>query len=111
MDWKFLFTDFEGRIGRKGFWTGFGVLLILYFLCTVLLQPAIALISVAILYPWFAIAVKRCHDRGKSGWWSLLSLIPGLGFLWVVIDLGILEGVRGDNEYGRDPFGGPSASI
>jgi uncharacterized membrane protein YhaH (DUF805 family) len=52
----------------------------------------------------FAIMVKRCHDRGQSGWMSLISLIPFfIGFLWWLINLGILEGDHGANEYGPDP--------
>ncbi len=52
---------------------------------------------------YLAGSVKRCHDRGKSGWWMLLSLIPIAGFIWWLIDLGIMEGQEGPNKYGADP--------
>jgi uncharacterized membrane protein YhaH (DUF805 family) len=55
----------------------------------------------------FAVMVKRCHDRNKSGWFSLLALIPYVGFFWWVIDLGILEGHHGPNQYGPDPQNRP----
>jgi uncharacterized membrane protein YhaH (DUF805 family) len=51
----------------------------------------------------FAVMAKRCHDRGKSGWMSLIMLIPLAGPIWALIDLGILAGQDGPNEYGPDP--------
>lgn len=52
----------------------------------------------------FAIMVKRCHDRGYSGWMSLIALIPFAGFIWVLIALGIMEGEKGPNRFGPDPL-------
>jgi uncharacterized membrane protein YhaH (DUF805 family) len=59
----------------------------------------------AILGIWWslAVAVKRCHDRGKSGWWCLLILIPLVGVIWWLVDLGILEGEEGPNKWGPNP--------
>ena len=37
-----------------------------------------------------AIVIKRCHDRGKSGFWALLLFIPVFGLLWLLIDCGLL---------------------
>lgn len=51
-----------------------------------------------------ALMVKRCHDRNKSGWWSLLSLVPLVGFIWLIVDLGVMEGTRGPNRFGPDPL-------
>lgn len=50
-----------------------------------------------------AVAVKRCHDRGKSGWWVLLAFVPIIGFIWWLVDLGILEGEEGPNRWGPNP--------
>ncbi|TGR16409.1 DUF805 domain-containing protein, partial [Mesorhizobium sp. M8A.F.Ca.ET.197.01.1.1] len=47
---------------------------------------------------------KRWHDRNKSGWWTLIGLIPIIGGIWLLIELGILEGTRGANQYGPDPL-------
>jgi uncharacterized membrane protein YhaH (DUF805 family) len=52
------------------------------------------------LYPSYAIATKRWHDRGKSGWWSLIVFVPIIGGLWALIELGFLGGNEGPNEYG-----------
>ncbi len=55
------------------------------------------------LYPAIALYAKRWHDRGKSGWWSLIGLIPVIGGLWMLIELGFLKGTGGANQYGADP--------
>ena len=60
-----------------------------------------------VLAIWIGLAaqVKRCHDRGFSGWWLLLGLIPLAGAIWQLVSLGILEGQEGPNVYGPDPRG------
>jgi uncharacterized membrane protein YhaH (DUF805 family) len=130
-----LLFSYYGRISVAKFWLGFlmqflifgvGLALIMFAALTVdpqLLQegretppnPAagatlglgIIVLVILLAVMNFAVMVKRCHDRNKSGWFSLLSLIPYVGFFWWVIDLGILEGHHGPNEYGPDPQGRP----
>ena len=59
----------------------------------------------SLLTAWaiMAIAIKRVHDRGQSGWWLLLTLIPGVGFIWWLVNLGLLEGEEGLNRHGPSP--------
>lgn len=45
------------------------------------------------------INIKRLHDRGKSGFWLLLSLIPIIGWIWLVIECGFLKGTLFPNKY------------
>nr|WP_237183157.1 DUF805 domain-containing protein [Roseomonas gilardii] len=47
---------------------------------------------------------KRWHDRGRSGWWNLLLLLPFIGWLWLFISLCCRDGTRGPNRYGPDPL-------
>lgn len=70
-----------------------------------------AFIVAAILLVWinFAILIKRCHDRDKSGSWAMLSYIPLIGFLWAIIELGCFPGTRGHNRFGPDPRDAPPA--
>lgn len=58
------------------------------------------------IWPAFAVNVKRLHDRGKSGWFLLLLLIPIIGPIWLFIEIGFLPGKAGENRYGPDPRGG-----
>lgn len=50
-----------------------------------------------------AIAVKRWHDRDKSGWWILIGIIPLIGPIWQFVETGCLRGTMGRNQYGSDP--------
>ncbi len=54
-------------------------------------------------WPWLAVNVKRLHDRGKSGWFLLILLIPVLGALWLIVEVWFLPGQRGANRFGPDP--------
>lgn len=52
--------------------------------------------------PLVALAVRRAHDRGKSGWILLVALIPYIGPLILMFQmLGVGNG--GMNQYGPDP--------
>jgi uncharacterized membrane protein YhaH (DUF805 family) len=62
------------------------------------------IIDLLLLWPSFAAVVKRLHDRGKSGWFILVGLIPLIGQIWLLLEVGFLPGQRGDNRYGADPL-------
>ena len=102
------FTSVEGRIYRQQWWIGVGILFVVWLVSGALfgsdgLVPFI--IGLGLLFAGICLHIKRCHDRGKSGWWCLLLLVPIVGTLWAIIDLGILEGDRGRNAYGANPLG------
>jgi uncharacterized membrane protein YhaH (DUF805 family) len=106
-DWKYIFTSTEGRINRQRWWIGMLALFLVGAVSGFLfghggLMPFV--IGILILLAGICMHVKRCHDRNKSGWWCLLLLVPGIGPLWALIDLGLLEGTRGSNRYGPDPL-------
>jgi uncharacterized membrane protein YhaH (DUF805 family) len=116
MDWKYLLTSFDGRINRAKFWAGVGVMIAVSIVATLLdsilglkiaegvgvLGTIVGLVSI---YIGLAIYAKRWHDRDKSGWWSLIILVPVIGAVWVLVELGMLEGTRGPNRYGPNPLG------
>jgi uncharacterized membrane protein YhaH (DUF805 family) len=135
---------FKGRIGRRRYWS----LTLLYmsalavgvaaFIATSILLEAkptdvLAPVMVGIGVVFFltmsvaisGIAVRRLHDRGKTGYWLMLYYampswlmknagLDGAGLvfaaaalgavLWAVIDLGVLRGEAGSNAFGPDPF-------
>ena len=115
MDWKYLLTSFEGRIGRQQMWMGIIVLTVVGIVAAALdlmlgtfdseagIGLVSGIVSVASLYPGFALYAKRWHDRGKSGWWSLIIFVPILGVLWWLVECGFLRGTEGPNQYGPDP--------
>lgn len=104
IDWKYLFTNFEGRINRKDYWIGIAAILILQLLSYMLFGGGLVGIVMRVLLALagFAVQVKRCHDWGKTGWLSLLSLIPFFGTIWLVV-LGLVEGEKGANKWGAPP--------
>ncbi|RVC62315.1 DUF805 domain-containing protein [Mesorhizobium sp. M4B.F.Ca.ET.088.02.2.1] len=119
MDWKYLLTSFEGRINRAKFWAGIGIFIaigIVAFILDSILGTRFTtasggqvgiigiVVTLASIYFAFALYAKRWHDRNKSGWWTLIGLIPIIVGIWLLVELGILEGTRGANQYGPDPL-------
>ena len=108
---------FGGRICRQKFWLMQAVI----SLASISLAVCVGVISflsgnlqtmvvgsIATLWiggTWWmilAVSAKRWHDRGKSGWWSLIMLIPMVGPIWALIELGFLKGDYGYNRYGHE---------
>jgi uncharacterized membrane protein YhaH (DUF805 family) len=131
MDFKYLFTSLEGRIGRQQWWLGLIALVIaewiIMFILMMLfgqdvvqeatdagysyqsnLSPVGTIIMVVVLiaFAWFGICLsgKRWHDRGKSAWWILINLVPIIGGIWALVENGFLKGTDGPNQYGPDPL-------
>ena len=107
--------SFHGRIGRIGFWKGMalnGLLIFTAVLISGILEPRLLDLTlpfsaykpdvhaVIIYFGGFiasfvsctALTVKRCRDRGKSGWYILLSLIPLVGTALWLVDFGLMAG-------------------
>jgi uncharacterized membrane protein YhaH (DUF805 family) len=59
------------------------------------------IILILILYPSMMINIKRSHDRGKTGFFSLLLIVPIIS-LWPLIEFGFIAGQEEENKYG-DP--------
>ena len=108
---------FGGRICRQKFWLMQAIISlasislavcvgVIYFLSGNL--QTVAVESIATLWiggTWWmilAVSAKRWHDRGKSGWWSLIMLIPMVGLIWALVELGFLKGDYGYNRYGHE---------
>ncbi|HEY0607512.1 MAG TPA: DUF805 domain-containing protein [Herpetosiphonaceae bacterium] len=97
----------QGRITRRTFWLQ-GVL-VLIFIGLVADQVDLllgaqgnfsALVALLLIWPGLMIQIKRWHDRNQSGWYVLLWLLPILGFIISVVELGFLAGTPGANRFG-----------
>jgi len=64
--------------------------------------PLYGLYVLAVLIPGLAVAVRRLHDVGKSGWMILLALIPLIGAIWLLV-LMATDSNSGENKYGQNP--------
>lgn len=60
------------------------------------------LVSLALLLPTAGVLVRRLHDIGKSGWSSLICLIPCVGTILLIVWC-CQDSDRGINEYGDSP--------
>jgi uncharacterized membrane protein YhaH (DUF805 family) len=114
---RVLFLSSEGRINRQRFWSGILVvevvqLLVAGILGTIFGASSLTFIiaSLFLLYPSLNLGIKRFHDRGKSGWWVLIALIPVIGGIWYFIEAGCLRGTDGPNQYGADRLGAREAA-
>jgi uncharacterized membrane protein YhaH (DUF805 family) len=155
MDWTAFFFRFNGRINRAKYWfaaliyTLVLIALVVAFIMalgdfdkdrigemvgTSLLFIAVGgLVFLVLLWSSFATAIKRLHDRNKSGWWVLVfwvlpaivgAVADGLGgtaslalnavsvvlSVWGFVEVGCLRGTQGPNEYGPDPLGAPAVA-
>ena len=109
-----LLWSFYGRIGRLAYIGGFflNVAWMMAALAPLLYftqgrppgpDPALffTILAILFLFTWakFALAAKRLHDLGKSGWISLALIIPFFQFIAVIFLL-CASGDAFDNAYG-----------
>jgi uncharacterized membrane protein YhaH (DUF805 family) len=60
------------------------------------------LYTIVVLIPGLAVAVRRLHDIGKSGWMFLIVLIPIIGPIWLLVLL-FTDSQHGSNKWGENP--------
>ena len=58
--------------------------------------------ALLVFIPHHAVAVRRLHDVGKSGWMLLIALIPLIGGIWLLV-LYLTDSNPGENKYGPNP--------
>lgn len=104
------YADFSGRAARPEFWWFFAFQLAVYVVAQ-LVHGLIGLVAlVALVVPGLAVAARRMHDIGKSGWLLLLGLIPVVGGL-ILLVLAAQPTEPKDNQYGALPAGAGAAAM
>lgn len=98
------YAVFEGRARRKEYWYfvlfNFLIVLVLSLIVSVTgLNFLSELYSLAVFIPATAVAARRLHDTGRSGWWQLIILIPLVGVIILIFFLAS-ESQPGENQYG-----------
>jgi uncharacterized membrane protein YhaH (DUF805 family) len=111
---------FKGRASRKAYWMFvlfnivFGWFAILldnmfgttgfedYTIWGVQYGAIYSLYTLLIVIPTLAVMVRRLHDIGKHGGWIFISLIPIIGWIWILV-LMVREGDLMQNMYGPIP--------
>lgn len=105
------YASASGRAARSEFWywvlfsilvTGAGAIVDLAIFGdtdTGLFSP---LISLALLLPDVAVAIRRMHDLDRSGWWLLIYFTGIAAIVLLVWDC--MKGTIGPNRFGLDPL-------
>lgn len=108
------YVVFRGRARRREYWYFFlfniVISIALGFIdgVTGMLDPTTGIgtlggiYSLAVFLPSIAVAVRRLHDIGRTGWWLLIILIPILGALTLLV-FSLFDSQEDDNEYGENP--------
>lgn len=108
------YADFNGRARRKEYWM-FVLFNVIFTIAAAILDnvlgiaiegigygPIYFIYALGILIPSLAVAVRRLHDIGKSGWMIFIVLIPIIGSIWLLVLL-VKDSQPGENEYGPNP--------
>ena len=119
------YADFSGRATRSEYWFFTLFYTIFYWVGTMVanildvqvlagarLTNQFAIPPYSILFvigyllaftlPSLAVACRRLHDVGHSGWFVLIILIPIVGVIWLLVLL-CTDSQPGENEYGENP--------
>lgn len=106
------YVNFSGRARRREYW--------MFVLISMLIGMALTLVEtggkmpdpdqytvlpslyyLAVFLPGLAVAVRRLHDTGRSGWWLLVGIIPFLGSVVLLVFM-CLDSAA-ENKYGPNP--------
>lgn len=108
--WKLVvlerYTKFDGRARRAEFWWFVLANLIVYVVLAILAGAVSAIFwvlyvayALAMIVPSIAVAIRRLHDTGKTGWLLLISFIPVVGPI-ILLVFYLLDSTPGTNQYG-----------
>ncbi len=105
-----LFTN-RGRIDRLTYWTLslfiWTSFYILFNLLTLISYSATWTVYPLLFWTLIATATKRLHDTNKSGHWIWLVLLPVLGPVYLLFQLGFKKGKKESNSFGEFPGSTP----
>jgi len=102
------YAVFNGRAKREEFWMFF----IISFIVAIVLGIFGWMLGIrglggfyflAVLLPTIGVTIRRLHDTGKTGWLTLVGLVPFIGWIVLLVFMA-LEGQEGDNQYGSSPI-------
>jgi len=153
MSFAHVLFGFSGRINRGKYWAAVVFWIVVLIVASGIIISLIGLgasdfsaddvggviaalgAGIVVIISYFAVGIKRLHDRNKSGWWILLFYVgpmvlqgiantstsdvvsSGLGLvgfiisIWALVELGFLRGTVGPNQYGPDPLAPTPAAV
>ena len=113
------YAKFDGRARRSEYWyfTLFNIIitvpLITLFvvlsdsggtseIVSLIFVALLGLIVLALFIPSIAVAVRRLHDTGRSGWWYIIGMIPVVSYVGSIV---LLVFYCTDSQPGRNKWG------
>jgi uncharacterized membrane protein YhaH (DUF805 family) len=144
VDWQLFLFSTAGRLNRSRYWLAaliYSLMIVVAVVIGALLLTSVpsdaaavflyvggGLLFLLVFFSAMAVAIKRLHDRDKTGWWCIpflvlpgllqsagnglvspataivLSIIAAVLSIWGLIELGCLRGTIGPNRFGDDPL-------
>ncbi len=104
------FVDFKTRSTRPQYWW-FALWSLIISAVTGILDatlgmgengPIGVLASLVLFLPSIAVAIRRLHDIGRTGWWMLLIFLPIIGWI-VLIVFYCTKSEASPNQWGPEP--------
>lgn len=81
------YINFNGRARRKEFW----LFQLMYAGLLLLIgglfgnqSMYVTVLMLALFLPSLTVSARRLHDTGRSGWWTLIALLPFVGILLLI---------------------------
>jgi uncharacterized membrane protein YhaH (DUF805 family) len=101
--------NFRGRLSRGGFWSQTLLIWIVFMVVSTFFLPILGngatwLFSLLVIYALAVLAVRRLHDRNRSGKWLLIVLLPVAGAAWLFWQLACRKGIVDSNRWGKNPL-------
>ncbi|WP_037607564.1 DUF805 domain-containing protein [Streptacidiphilus rugosus] len=108
------YVGFSGRARRQEFWMFFLfnaiIEAVLYAVDSAIGSPIlVGIYGLAVLLPYLAVAIRRLHDTGRSGWWLLIALTC-VGYIALLV-FWATEGEAAENSYGANPKLAPAPAV
>ncbi len=106
------YVDFQTRSTRSQFWW-WTLWSILFSIAATAVDgtlgmvesgPVGLLVSLGMFLPSLAVAIRRLHDTGRTGWWYLIILVPLVGWI-VLIVFFCTRSEPAANQWGPAPAG------
>ena len=104
------FGDFKGRSRRSEYWY-FSLFMMIFLIVAAVIDGMLwetpilyFVVALAALVPGLAVAVRRLHDTGRSGWHYLIGLIPLVGPILLLVWF-CSDSNPGPNKWGPNPKG------
>ena len=116
--WK-NYVTFTGRSRRTAYW----MFVLFNFIAVILANvidnvlglagqsgygPVSMIYGLAVFLPGLALAIRRLHDTGRTGWWMLIGFLPLIGLIVLIIFF-VQDSQPGSNQYGPNPKESPAA--